>query len=63
MGTIVEGEPDAVWQLIRICHEKMREAHNRVHTQITIDDRANEQGAIDSKVADIERHLGKKLKR
>ncbi len=63
MGTIVEGEPDALWQLIRTCHEKMREAHNRVHTQITIDDRANAHGAIVSKVEDIEQHLGKKLRK
>jgi uncharacterized protein (TIGR00106 family) len=62
MGTIVEGEPEAVWQLIRACHEKMRDSNSRVHTQITIDDRAGAQGAIDSKVSDIEQHLSRKLK-
>ena len=63
MGTIVEGEPEALWQLIRTCHEKMRESHSRVHTQITIDDREDVQGAIDSKGDRIEQHLKRKLKR
>jgi uncharacterized protein (TIGR00106 family) len=62
MGTIIEGEPDEVWELIRRCHDRMKESANRVHTQITIDDRKDERGAIQSKVADIERHLSRKLK-
>lgn len=62
MGTIVEGEPDDVWGIIRTCHEQMRSSHHRVHTQITIDDREDEKGAIRSKVDDIERHLSRKLK-
>ena len=62
MGTIVEGEPEEVWSLVRRCHDHMRGAHSRVHTQITIDDREDERGAIDSKVADIERHLARRLK-
>jgi uncharacterized protein (TIGR00106 family) len=62
MGTIVEGEPDAVWALIRECHEKMRTLARRVSTHITIDDRQDEKGALQSKVADIEQHLSRKLK-
>ena len=62
MGTIVEGEPDEVWQLIRQCHEKMRESSNRVVTHISIDDRDGETDAINSKVTDIEKHLSRKLK-
>ena len=62
MGTIVEGEPDAVWGLIRQCHEKMRENARRVYTHISIDDRKDETDAIRSKVSDIEKHLSRKLK-
>ena len=62
MGTIIEGEPDDVWLLIRQCHEKMRERARRVYTLISIDDRQDEKGAIESKVADIEQHLSRKLK-
>ena len=62
MGTILEGDPDDVWSVIRRCHEKMRESNRRVSTHITIDDRQDEKGAILSKVDDIERHLARKLK-
>lgn len=63
MGTIVEGEPDAVWALIRQCHEKMRTLSPRVSTHITIDDRENEKGAMQSKVKDIEKHLHRELRK
>ncbi len=62
MGTIVEGEADEVWGLIRRCHENMRERANRVSTHITIDDRKDATGALQSKVDDIEQHLSRKLK-
>lgn len=62
MGTIIEGKPDEVWGLIRRCHDTMKQRANRVHTQITIDDRKDEHGAIRSKVTDIEQHLSRKLK-
>ena len=62
MGTIVEGDPAEVWELIRACHEKMRESARRVVTHISIDDRENEVDAINSKVKDIEKHLSRKLK-
>jgi uncharacterized protein (TIGR00106 family) len=62
MGTIVEGAPDEVWQLIRQCHEKMGETNDRVSTHITIDDRKDTTGAIRGKVDRIEKHLSKKLK-
>ena len=62
MGTIVEGEPDEVWRLIRSCHEKMTELSRRVVTHISIDDRRDEKDAIRSKVSDIEKHLSRKLK-
>jgi uncharacterized protein (TIGR00106 family) len=63
MGTIVEGEPEAVWTLIRQCHEKMKTLSRRVSTHITIDDRQDAKGALQSKVDDIEQHLGRKLKK
>lgn len=63
MGTIVEGEPDEVWTLIRQCHEKMKTLSRRVSTHITIDDRQDEKGALQSKVSDIEQHLGRRLKK
>lgn len=62
MGTIIEGEPDEVWALVRQCHEKMRTLSRRVSTHITIDDREGAEGSLRSKVDDIEQHLGRKLR-
>jgi uncharacterized protein (TIGR00106 family) len=62
MGTIIEGNPDDVWRLIRECHEKMRTLARRVSTHITIDDREGAEGSIKTKVDDIEQHLGRKLR-
>jgi uncharacterized protein (TIGR00106 family) len=63
MGTIIEGEPDELWSLMRKCHEEMRSFSRRVSTHITIDDREKEKGAMQSKVADIEQHLGRQLRK
>ncbi len=62
MGTIVEGEPDQVWALIRRCHETARAASRRVITTISIDDREGRKGAIVGKVDRIEKRLSRKLR-
>lgn len=63
MGTIVEGSWDEIIGLIRRCHEKEREGSGRVLTTIHIDDKEGEEGLIRSKVASVESHLGRKLKK
>lgn len=63
MGTIVEGEPDRVWALLRACHEKMRERARRVVTRIEIDDREGATGRIDGKVEAVEKKLGRALRK
>jgi len=50
MGTIVEGEPAAVFDLIRRCHMEMRSVADRVLTRISIDDRGDELGRMNRKV-------------
>ena len=62
MGTILEGEPDEVWAVVRQCHEKMRASNHRVLTHISIDDREDAVESIRTKVDDIENHLARKLK-
>ena len=57
MGTIIEGQPKAVFELLLACHEKMRATHPRVTSKIIIDDRGDQMGRIRSKVAAIEKHL------
>lgn len=63
MGTIVEGEPDKVWALIRECHDLMRDVSHRVSTHISIDDRAGTTGALARKVQKLESLLGRNLER
>jgi uncharacterized protein (TIGR00106 family) len=63
MGTLVEGEWDEVLGLVRRCHEAMRGASSRVSTHITIDDRPGASGRIAGKVRDVEKILGRALKK
>lgn len=63
MGTIVEGEWDDVFELIKACHAKMREHAARVFTHIAIDDRDKAKGRIRGKVDAVEEALGRGLKR
>ena len=63
MGTIVEGDWDSVFTLIRRCHETMRGQAGRVLTHIVLDDRAAASGRIEGKVRDVENVLGRSLKK
>ncbi len=62
MGTIVEGEWNDIFELIKECHFKMRQDSARVVTSITIDDREKARGRLAGKVEDVEEILGRKLK-
>jgi len=63
MGTIVEGDWDEIFGLIRRCHETMRGQASRVSTHITVDDREKTSGRITGKIADVEAALGRTLKK
>ena len=63
MGTIVEGEWDEVMDLIKVCHHKLRENSTRVNTKISIDDRAGAKGRLRGKIASVEKHLGREIKK
>ena len=63
MGTIVEGDWDEVFGLVRRCHETMRGQASRVSTHITVDDREKTRGRIKGKVAAVEAALGRALKK
>lgn len=62
MGTIVEGDWDQVFALIRECHLKMRRDAGRVLTHIAVDDRERAKGRLKGKVEDVEKTLGRPLK-
>lgn len=63
MGTVVEGEWDAVLDVIRKCHEEAAKDSERVLTRISIDDRKGTANRIEAKLEAVERRLGGKLNR
>jgi len=63
MGTIVEGEWDEVFDLIKACHVEMRRHAKRVETRVTVDDRERAVGRIRGKVRDVEERLKRPLKK
>ena len=63
MGTVLEGDYDAVMGVIRKCHMRVMELSQRVVTSIKVDDRKGSKNALDTKIASVEKKLGKELKR
>ncbi len=58
MGTVVEGEPDAVFELIRKCHMFARSHSSRVYTTVSIGDRPGKtEDRIEAKVSAVEKLL------
>ena len=63
MGTVVEGEWDEVLDLIKRCHQAMRQFSTRVITNISIDDREGAFGRITGKIESVEKTLGREVKK
>jgi uncharacterized protein (TIGR00106 family) len=63
MGTLVEGEWDDVLALVKECHFKMRRQGARVLTRISIDDREKAVNRLTGKVRDVEKVLGRELRK
>jgi uncharacterized protein (TIGR00106 family) len=61
MGTIIEGEWDAVMAVVRDCFEAMRDDCDRISAQIKIDYRAGDCARMQSKIDAIETQLGRTL--
>jgi uncharacterized protein (TIGR00106 family) len=63
METTVEGDEDEVMGLIMKCHRAARGFAPRVLTSITIDDRKGATGRLTGKIEDVERVLGRGVRR
>jgi uncharacterized protein (TIGR00106 family) len=63
MGTVVEGEWDAVMSLIRTCHQEVLKAIPRLITTITIDDRPGKPDRITEKIRSVEAKLGREVRK
>ena len=64
MGTVVEGDSDRIFDLIKKCHNKMLETAQRVYTTVKIDERKDKHmKMIEHKVQAVEKELGRSLKK
>ena len=61
MGTVLEGEWDEVMDVVKSCYEKMRSDCKRISCSVKIDYRDGKKGRLESKMASVEKKLGKKL--
>lgn len=59
MGTCVEGTWDQVFGLIRTCHRALQRDCPRVSILIKVDVRRGRKGALESKIASVQRHAGR----
>jgi uncharacterized protein (TIGR00106 family) len=57
MGTLVEGDAEEVFNLIKKCHLNMTRFSNRVSTSIKIDDRKAATERLKGKVESVENKL------
>ena len=62
MGTVIEGDWDEVFGVVRKCFERMKKDCTRISTSIKFDYRKGKGGRITAKVESLEKKLKRKLK-
>jgi uncharacterized protein (TIGR00106 family) len=62
MGTVLEGEWDAVMGVVKNCHNLVMQDAERTITTIKIDDRKGKDARMDKKLEAVEQKLGMRLK-
>ena len=62
MGTVLEGEWDQVFGVVKECFEEMRQDCNRISTIIKVDYRKGATGRMTRKIQSVEKILKRKLK-
>ena len=62
MGTVLEGEWDKVFAVVRKCYERMKRDCNRVSCSIKVDYRKGHSGRLVSKVTSVEKTLKRAIK-
>ena len=63
MGTTVEGEMDAILDLVRRCHQELRNHAERVLIELSIDDRAGTEGELIRSLEHLRELSGQSLQR
>jgi uncharacterized protein (TIGR00106 family) len=62
MGTVLEGEWDEVFAVVKKCYERMRKDCRRITIGIRVDYRKGPRGRLESKIASVERRLKRRIK-
>jgi uncharacterized protein (TIGR00106 family) len=62
MGTVMEGDWDQIFGIVKQCFEVMKKDCNRISVSIKVDYRKGHRGRLDGKVASVEKRLKRKLK-
>ncbi len=62
MGTVLEGEWDQVFDVVKSCYESMSTDCDRITCTIKVDARKGASGRLSSKIKSIEDTLGQGLK-
>jgi uncharacterized protein (TIGR00106 family) len=62
MGTVLEGEWDEVFGVVKRCYQRMKRDCDRISVVIKVDYRKGGTGRLSSKVGSVERRLKRKLK-
>jgi len=63
MGTLIEGEWDKIFSVLKRCHNLLRKNYHRVFATIRIDDRKGSKNRIKGKVDEVEQILKRKIRR
>ena len=63
MGTVIEGDWDAVLAVVKKMRDRMLKRAERVYLTLSIDDRADKRRHIESKVKRVEGLLSKNLRK
>ena len=62
MGTVLEGEWDEVFAVVRKCYERMKKDCLRISCSIKVDYRKGHSGRLVSKVASVEKTLKRSIR-
>jgi uncharacterized protein (TIGR00106 family) len=62
MGTVLEGEWEEVFQVVKDCYTRMKKDCPRISCVIKVDYRRGHKGRLAGKVASVEKRLKRRLK-
>ena len=62
MGTVLEGEWDEVFGVVKKCYQEMSKDCSRISTVIKVDCRKGKSGRLKGKIESVEQRLNRKLK-